>query len=63
VHERPTNLDLLSWFSEDERDVCSACGEKASVGLPGALARFCFACGAVWVDDRRLDADGKIQIG
>ncbi len=50
----PTNVDLLSWFGEDERAVCDACGERSCVTLAGADARFCLACGAVTVDGARL---------
>jgi len=47
--ERPT-IDLLAWFSEDEREECSTCGERTCVTLPHALASFCLACGAITID-------------
>ena len=34
----PNNVDLLEWFSEDERELCSDCGERACVGFPGLEA-------------------------
>ena len=40
---------MLAWFSEDERHVCGSCKEKACVTLPGVLAAFCLACGAIWI--------------
>ena len=49
-----TNVDLLEWFSEDERDVCSECGEKACVTFPGLDAAFCLACNAVKVDGKTI---------
>jgi hypothetical protein len=55
-----TNRDLLAWFSEDERSECEACGEKACVSLPDALAAFCLACGAITVDAVRIDVGGRV---
>jgi hypothetical protein len=55
-----TNVDMLKWFSDDERRVCGSCGEKACVSLPAALASFCLACGAIVLDGRRIDVDGRI---
>ncbi len=52
---RLTNRDLLDWFSEDEREICSDCGEKACVSLPGTTAAFCLACNAVKVDGKKID--------
>jgi hypothetical protein len=46
----PTNVDLLAWFGEDERQECSTCAERARVTLPNAAASFCLACGAVTID-------------
>jgi len=61
VAEPPqSNFDLLAWFSEEERDVCGSCGERACVSLPAALASFCLACGAVSIDGVRIDADLRI---
>jgi hypothetical protein len=53
--EVPSNRDLLDWFSEDERSVCSYCGKRACVSPPEADALFCFACGAVTLDGARID--------
>lgn len=50
-----TNLDLLAWFSEDEREVCSDCGERACVSFPEANVAFCLGCGTVKVDGRRIE--------
>ncbi len=58
-----TNSDLLGWFSEEERQKCAHCGEQARVGLPDALATFCLACGAITVDDVRVDVGGHVPIG
>ena len=49
-----TNVDLLAWFSEDEREVCSECGKKACVSFPGLKAAFCPACNAVKVDGEQI---------
>src|SRR4029077_9737953 len=56
----PSNVDMLAWFSENERHVCGGCNEKACVTLPGVLAAFCLACGAIWVDGVRIDASLRI---
>lgn len=50
-----TNLDMLHWFEEDERQGCDACGMRAAVTCPGAPASFCLACGAITVDGRRIN--------
>ncbi len=50
-----SNRDLLEWFSDDERKVCSVCNERACVSLPEAAASFCLACGAIHIDGVRLD--------
>lgn len=60
--EIPTNRDLLDWFSDDERDVCSSCRERARVSLPDVPAHFCLACGAVWIAGMRLDVDREIRV-
>jgi hypothetical protein len=52
----PTMSDILAWFSEDERDVCDACGERACLGLPQILASFCLRCAAITLEGVRLDA-------
>jgi hypothetical protein len=57
-----SNVDLLAWFSEDERSECGSCGERACVGLPDVVASFCLACGAVTIDGFRIDADLRIAI-
>jgi hypothetical protein len=49
-----TNRDLLAWFSDDEREVCSDCGERACVTFPGLRAAFCLACNAVKVDGKKI---------
>ena len=56
------NLDLLAWFSEDERQVCQSCGERSAVSVPDALASFCLRCGAVALDGVRVDVDGRITV-
>lgn len=55
IHE-----DMLAWFTDEERNECGSCGERACVSLPGALASFCLACGAVTVDGVRIDTDRKL---
>ena len=52
--DRPT-VDLLAWFSDDERHDCSTCGERACVTLPDALASFCLACGAITIDGVEIE--------
>jgi hypothetical protein len=49
------NVDLLEWFSDEEREVCSDCGEKACVSFPGLQAAFCLACNAVKVDGKKIE--------
>jgi hypothetical protein len=56
----PRNVDFLAWFSEDERQVCEACGEPSAVSVPEAVALFCLSCGAVTIDGERLDVDGQL---
>jgi hypothetical protein len=51
---RLTNIDFLDWFTEEEREVCSDCGEKACVSFPGLPAAFCLACNAVKVDGTKI---------
>jgi NMD protein affecting ribosome stability and mRNA decay len=55
------NVDLLTWFSEEERQVCEDCGERSSVSLPEAVASFCLRCGAITIDGVRVDVDGRIS--
>jgi hypothetical protein len=50
-----TNEDLLEWFSDEERVLCSACGKNTCVGFPDVPASFCLACDAITVDGVRLD--------
>jgi hypothetical protein len=57
----PSNIDLLAWFDEDEREVCSGCGDRASVSFPESIASFCLGCGAITVDGIRVDREGRIQ--
>jgi hypothetical protein len=45
-----TNVDLLSWFAEDERHVCLRCGTRSAVTVADALASFCLECGAISID-------------
>jgi hypothetical protein len=60
--EGPSNRDMLHWFSEDERHPCDACGRRAVVSLPDALAAFCLNCGAVTIDGVRIDVDRSIDL-
>lgn len=60
--EVPSNRDLLAWFDEDERSVCSACRERACVSLPNVSAQFCLACGAVTIAGMRMDVDREIRV-
>jgi NMD protein affecting ribosome stability and mRNA decay len=55
------NVDLLTWFTEEERQVCEDCGERSSVSLPEAVASFCLRCGAITIDGVRVDVDGRIS--
>jgi NMD protein affecting ribosome stability and mRNA decay len=57
-----TNVDLLAWFSEDERHACRSCGKKACVSLPEVRAAFCLGCGAVHIDGVRIDVDRRIPL-
>jgi len=56
------NVDLLTWFSEDERHVCESCGERSAVGLPEAVASFCLHCGAVMINGARVDVDARVTV-
>ena len=58
---RADNLDLLRWFSEDERSRCAACGELACVRLHTDAAAICLACGAVWIGEERFDSGGSLD--
>jgi len=61
MHERLTsNTDMLAWFSDEEREACSECGERACVSPQRAVASFCLACGAIKVDGVRIDVDGRL---
>ena len=62
VAQPPTNIDLLAWFSEDERQVCGSCGQRARVTFPEAEASFCLACGAVHIDGERIDVERRIAV-
>jgi hypothetical protein len=54
-----TNVDLLDWFSDEERGLCSDCGQHACVGLPGLTASFCLACNSVKVDGKTITLSEK----
>jgi hypothetical protein len=56
-----SNIDFLQWFTEDERQLCGYCRERASVTLPDAHASFCLHCGAVTVDGVRVDVDRRFD--
>jgi hypothetical protein len=56
------NVDLLAWFSEDERQACEGCGETSAVSIPDAVALFCLRCGAVTIEGVRLDLDVVISV-
>lgn len=60
--EVPSNRDMLEWFSEEERNVCTYCGERGCVSLPHVSAHFCLACGAVTVAGMRLDVNREILV-
>lgn len=62
MREPLSNVDLLAWFTEDERNVCGSCRERACVSVPEALASFCLACGAVVIDGRRIDVNRRIAV-
>jgi hypothetical protein len=53
---------MLDWFSDDKRNVCSSCAERACVSLPHVSAHFCLACGAVTVAGMRLDVNREILV-
>jgi hypothetical protein len=57
-----SNVDMLAWFDEDERNVCGACGERACVSLPNAATSFCLACNAITLDGKRIDVDRRIPV-
>jgi hypothetical protein len=59
--ERPT-IDLLAWFSDDEREDCATCGERARVTLPDALASFCLACGAITIDGIEIEISPDVVL-
>ena len=60
--EPATNVDLLKWFSEDERCDCFACGMRASVGLPDVASQFCLRCGAITIAGLRIDKNGAVAV-
>ena len=53
------NIDLLAWFSEDEREECSKCGEKAVVTVADALASFCLSCGVIWINGEPVELSAR----
>jgi hypothetical protein len=56
------NVDLLAWFSDDEREACAKCGERACVTLPDALASFCLACGAITIDGVEIELSPDVVL-
>ncbi len=62
VNQPPSNVDLLAWFGDDERNVCSQCGVQACVSLPDVPAHFCLACGAITIAGIRLDTAGILPV-
>ena len=56
------NLDLLRWFTDNERGDCSYCGERESVSLPGISAWFCLRCGAISIAGMRIDSNGAVPV-
>jgi hypothetical protein len=62
MSEVRSNRDLLEWFAEDERGVCSSCGERACVRLPQVAAHFCLACDAVTIAGIRMDVNREIRV-
>jgi len=60
--EPSTNVDLLKWFSEDERRDCLACGVRALVGLSDVAAQFCLRCGAITIAGMRIDKNGAVPV-
>lgn len=57
-----SNIDLLAWFDEEEREECAHCGERAAVGFREIETIFCLACGAVWLRGKRLDDNFKVAV-
>jgi hypothetical protein len=55
-----TNLDMLEWFAESERQDCGACGGRAAVTLADTPASFCLACGAITLDGVRVDPGAEL---
>jgi hypothetical protein len=49
-------------FSEDEREVCVSCGQRACVAMREALASFCLGCGAIEVNGIRINANPRISL-
>ncbi len=60
--EVPSNADMLAWVSDEERQVCRSCGEKACVTVANAAASFCLCCDAITIDGVRIDVDRRIPI-
>jgi hypothetical protein len=40
------NIELIEWFDESQRLVCTSCGERASLELHDGSV-YCLACAAV----------------
>jgi hypothetical protein len=53
---------MLAWFSADERQACSRCGEPAAVTLPNVVATFCLECGATTIDDVPIGLRPELEI-
>ena len=62
MNRQPTNVDLLEWFGEEERNDCSQCGARACVSLPDVAAHFCLACGAISIAGIRIDTAGVLPV-
>lgn len=60
--QAPSNMDMLDWFSEDERGLCSSCGERACVSLERVSAHFCLACGAITIAGMRIDVNREVLL-
>jgi hypothetical protein len=59
VAEPPSNVDMLAWFSDDERGPCPSCGERTCVTPAEAFASFCLACGAIVVNGQTIPPPRK----
>jgi len=41
------DVDIHGWFSDEELEVCPACGERAGLGIRAVESFLCFACGLI----------------